>query len=193
MLRFLFLSLLFLIMGTAPVMAASYQIDPSHTAIYFSAAHFERTFMRGRFMGIKGQVEFDAARKSGSLDINIDPDTVDTGLRGLDGILKSSQFLDTKEFQFARFKSSRFEFAGEQLQAVHGDLTLHGVTLPIILKASRFSCGEMKIVVLRRSVCGGDFQTQIQRSAFGMRHALPDVGDTVTLEISVEAFPMEKK
>lgn len=192
MFRFHFFSLILLnfIGGILPAMAGSYQIDSAHTAVYFSASHFDRTFMRGRFMGIQGVVEFDAAEKTGRLDINIDPDTVDTGLRGLDVVLKSAQFFDTKEFQVVRFQSNRFEFDGAQLQAVHGALTLHGKTLPVVLRATRFSCGEVKFLVLRRMVCGGDFQAKIQRSDFGMRHALPDVGDTVVLDISVEATPM---
>lgn len=189
--RLLCLTLLNFTCGIVPVMAGTYEIDSAHTAVYFSASHFERTFMRGRFMGIQGRIEFDPVQKTGRLDINIDPDTVDTGLRGLDVVLRSSQYLDTKEFQVVRFQSNSFEFNGAQLQAVHGALTLHGKTLPVVLRATRFSCGEVKFLVLRRMVCGGDFQTKIQRSDFGMRHALPDVGDTVTLDISVEATPVK--
>lgn len=174
---------------SAPLLAAPYQIDSAHTAVHFAASHFDRTWLRGRFMGIKGQVEFDAAQKSGSLDVSIDPDTLDTGLRGLDTVLKSSQYFDTKEFPQARFISTRFEFDGERLLAVQGDLTLHGVTLPVRLQAQRFSCGEVKFLVLKRHVCGGDFHAEIRRSAFGMRHALPDVGDLVLLDIAVEASP----
>ncbi len=189
MLRFLF-SLCLLGMCSSPVYAATYQIDSAHTAVYFAASHFDRTWLRGRFMGIKGQVEFDAAQKSGSLDLTLDPDTLDTGLRGLDSVLKSSQYFDTKEFPQVRFVSTKFEFEGERLQAVLGNLTLRGVTRPVRLQAKRFSCGEVKFLVLRRKVCGGDFHAEISRSSFDMRHALPDVGDLVVLDIAVEASPV---
>lgn len=166
-----------------------YEIDSSHTGVYFAATHFERTLVRGRFLGIKGQLDFDAANRSGSIDLEIDPDRVDTGLRGLDAVLRSSQFFDTKEYPQVRFQSTRFEFLGEQLQLVHGMLTLHGVTLPVQLKAERFSCGDVKIVFIRRYVCGGEFRAQISRSSFGMKQFIPDVGDTVWLEIAIEASP----
>lgn len=188
MLRFLF-PLCLLGMTSPQLHAAPYQIDTAHTAVHFAASHFDRTWLRGRLMGIKGQVEFDAAQKSGSLDLTLDPDTLDTGLRGLDSVLKSSQYFDTKEFPQVRFVSTKFEFEGERLQAVLGNLTLHGVTQPVRLQAKRFSCGEVKFLVLRRMVCGGDFHAEIKRSSFDMRHALPDVGDLVLLDIAVEASP----
>jgi polyisoprenoid-binding protein YceI len=181
--------LLFGLCHVGAAQAALLEIDSAHTSVHFAASHFDRTWLRGRFMGIKGTVEFDAAQKSGSLDLTIDPDTLDTGLRGLDTILKSAQYFDTKEYTQARFVSSRFEFEGERLLAVQGDLTLHGVTLPVRLQAQRFSCGEVRFLVLRRQVCGGDFHAEIKRSSFGMRHALPDVGDLVLLDIAVEASP----
>ncbi len=189
MLRSLFV-LCLLAMASLPVQAATYQIDSAHTAVHFAASHFDRTWLRGRIMGIKGQVEFDAAQKSGSLDLIIDPDTLDTGLRGLDSVLKSAQYFDTREFPQVRFISTKFEFEGERLLAVQGNLTLRGVTQPVRLLARRFSCGEVKFLVLRRMVCGGDFYAEIRRSSFDMKHALPDVGDLVMLDIAVEASPL---
>jgi polyisoprenoid-binding protein YceI len=170
--------------------AAAFEIDSSHTGVYFAASHFERTLVRGRFLGIKGKIEFDAASHSGSFDLDLDPERIDTGLRGLDAVLRSAQFFDTKEYPLVRFQSTRFEFDGEQLRTVHGMLSMHGVTLPLQLKTERFSCGEVKIVLLRRFVCGGEFRAQISRSSFGMRQFLPDVGDTVWLDIAVEASPV---
>jgi polyisoprenoid-binding protein YceI len=168
-----------------------YQLDSSHTSVYFAVTHFGISTMRGRFMGISGQLAFDAAQGSGSLDLTIDPDSVDTGLRGLDAVLKSSQFFDTKEFPQARFQSTRFEFEGERLLAVHGTLNLHGVSQPLVLQAQRFQCREVKIIVLRRFVCGGDFSAKFLRSSFGMRQHLPDVGDEIALDIAVEASPVK--
>ncbi len=192
MLTLNFRKALMLLFFIAPLaQSARYELDNLHTAVHFAVSHFEVSTMRGRFTSIKGQLEFDQDKGTGSLDLQIDPDTVDTGLRGLDGVLKSAQFFDTKEFPQARFVSSRFEFDGPRLLAVHGQLTLHGVNQPVVLQAQRFVCKEVKIIVLRRNVCGGDFQTKIKRSNFGMRQHLPDVGDEVTLDISVEATPIK--
>ncbi len=178
------------ILGIGLCQAAPFAIDNAHTSVYFAASHFDRTLMRGRFKGITGKIEFDAANHSGVLDLFIDPDTVDTGVRGLDTVLKSPQFFDTKEFPRARFQSSQFVFDGDRLQAILGQLTLHGATLPVQLTAHRFSCGEMKIMTMRRFVCGGDFQTTILRSAYGIRSFLPDVGDEVQIDVAIEATPI---
>jgi polyisoprenoid-binding protein YceI len=89
----------------------------------------------------------------------------------------------------ARLRANRFLMEGGRLAAVEGELTLHGVTQPLRLQAERFRCGEVSMFGIRRQVCGGDFRAEVPRSAFGMTRFLPDVGDTVTLQVSVEASP----
>lgn len=178
-----------LCLSTGPALAAPFTLDGAHSAIYFAASHFERSLVRGRFLHLSGQVDFDANSHTGGIDLRIDPDSIDTGLGTLDNVLKSAQFFDTKEFQFIRFQSTRFVFDGARLQAVDGVLTMHGVSTPVQLLAKRFSCGEQRVGVIRRQVCGGDFHTSILRSAFGMTRFLPDVSDRVDIDIAVEATP----
>ncbi|WP_454722298.1 MULTISPECIES: YceI family protein [Cupriavidus] len=168
---------------------ADYAVDPTHTAVYFAASHFERTTVRGRFGKIDGRIRYDEATGAGGIDFTVNADSVDSGNRTLDGILQSAQFLDAQNFPVARLRASRFIRDGERLAAVEGELTLHGVTQPVRLEALRFSCGEISLFGIRRQVCGGDFRAVISRSAFGMTRFLPDVGDAVTLSISVEATP----
>ncbi|WP_020204585.1 MULTISPECIES: YceI family protein [Cupriavidus] len=168
---------------------ADYAVDPTHTAVYFAASHFERTSVRGRFGKIDGRISYDEATGAGGIDFTVNADSVDSGNRTLDGILQSAQFLDAQNFPVVRLRASRFIRDGERLAAVEGELTLHGVTQPVRLEAQRFSCGEISLFGIRRHVCGGDFRAVISRSAFGMTRFLPDVGDAVTLSISVEASP----
>ncbi len=190
-LRSLFLLVSLSQLGSA-VQAASYLLDSSHTSAYFAASHFERSMVRGRFNRISGQIDFDEANRSGTVDVRIDPDSIDTGLRVLNDVLKSAQFFDAEQFPEIRFQSTGFEFEGERLRAVNGKLSMHGMTLPVQLLANRFKCGEVKVMALRRHVCGGDFHASIKRSAFGMSRFLPDVGDTVQIDISVEASPASR-
>lgn len=178
-----------LMQSAAVVQAAPMVLDGSHTSAYFAVSHFDRSLVRGRFKRITGQIDFDEAKRSGSVDIRIDPDSVDTGLRALDDVLKSPQFFDTEQFPEIRFQSTGFEFDGERLHAVRGKLSMHGVSMPVQLLADQFKCGEVKVMVLRRQVCGGAFHTTIKRSAFGMTRFLPDVGDAVQIDISIEASP----
>jgi len=172
------------------VQAAPFVLDESHTSVHFAVAHFERSTVRGRWTKIKGGLDYDAVTRVGAVDISIDPDTVDTGLRVLDSVLRSAQFLHTEQFPVIRFLSTGFEFDNENLKAISGHLTLHGVSLPVRLLADRFNCGEVRLMALRRYVCGGDFHVTIKRSEFGMNRMLPEVGDTVRIDIAIEASPI---
>ncbi|WP_432257817.1 YceI family protein [Cupriavidus sp. TMH.W2] len=170
----------------APV---EYALDPVHTTVYFSASHVDRSSVRGRFGKIDGRLIYDADSGAGALDVTVDLASVDTGNRTLDGVLRSAQFLDTAQHPVARLRANRFLSEGGRLVAVEGELTLHGVTQPLRLLAERFRCGEVTFFGVSRQVCGGDFHAEVPRSAFGMTRFLPEVGDTVTLQVAVEASP----
>ena len=172
-----------------PAVAAPFAPDLAHTSVYFGASHFDRTTMRGRFDKIDGAINFDEASNQGGFDFTVDPTSINTRLRVLDGVLKSEQFLDAAQYPTIRLRSDRFVVQDGKLIAIEANLTLHGVTLPVRLDVRRFSCGEMKLPGSTRHVCGGDFHFAIQRSAFGMTRFLPDVGDSVDVDISVEATP----
>ncbi|WP_455283437.1 YceI family protein [Cupriavidus necator] len=170
----------------APV---EYTIDPAHTTVYFAASHFERSSVRGRFGKIDGRIVYDADSGAGALDVTVDLASVDTGNRTLDGVLRSAQFFDIAQHPVARVRAQRFIVEGGRLAAIEGELTLHGVTQPLRLQAERFRCGEVTLFGVTRQVCGGDFRAEVPRSAFGMTRFLPDVGDTITLQVAVEASP----
>ncbi|WP_149135454.1 YceI family protein [Cupriavidus campinensis] len=179
--------------ASAPIWAApvNYNVDPTHTAVYFGASHFDRTTVRGRFNKLDGRILYDPATGMGSIDFTVDTDSVDTGNRSLDGVLRSPQFFDSQNFPVARFQGNRFVVEGGKLVAVEGQVSLLGVTHPLRLEADRFSCGRVVLFGVGRDVCGGDFHASLPRSAFGMTRFLPDVGDTVTLHIAVEATPAQ--
>ncbi|AGW91475.1 MULTISPECIES: YceI family protein [Cupriavidus] len=170
----------------APV---EYTIDPAHTTVYFAASHFERSSVRGRFGKIDGRIVYDADSGAGAFDVTVDLASVDTGNRTLDGVLRSAQFFDVAQHPLARVRAQRFIVEGGRLVAVEGELTVHGVTQPLRLQAERFRCGEVTLFGVSRQVCGGDFRAEVPRSAFGMTRFLPDVGDTITLQVAVEASP----
>jgi len=179
--------------ASAPTWAApvNYNVDPTHTAVYFGASHFDRTTVRGRFNKLDGRILYDPATGVGSIDFTVDTDSVDTGNRSLDGVLRSPQFFDSQNFPVARFQGNRFVVEGGKLVAVEGQVSLLGVTHPLRLEADRFSCGRVVLFGVGRDVCGGDFHASLPRSAYGMTRFLPDVRHTVTLHISVEATPAQ--
>lgn len=180
-----------LTMCATSVLAApvEYTIDPAHTTVYFAATHTERSSVRGRFGKIDGRIVYDADTGAGALDVTVDLASVDTGNRTLDGVLRSAQFFDIAQHPVARVRAQRFIVESGQLVAVEGELALHGVTQPLRLQAERFRCGEVTLFGVSRQVCGGDFRAEVPRSAFGMTRFLPDVGDTISLQVAVEASP----
>lgn len=171
--------------GFAQAQAATYAIDPTHTFVNFEARHFGTSTLRGRFDRKEGTVTFDRAGRSGKADITIDTASVSTGVAPLDTHLKSKDFLKVAEFPSARFVADQFAFDGDKVKSVSGQLTLLGKTQPVTLTATNFNCFDHPM--LKREVCGGDFETTIQRSQFDMRWGLPGIPDNIRLLIQIEA------
>lgn len=171
--------------GTAQAQTTTYTLDPTHTFVTFEALHFGTSTNRGRFDKKEGTVKIDRAAKTGSVDITIDMNSINTGVAPFDGHLKSKDFFDVANHPTARFQATGFSFDGDKVSAVKGTLTLLGKTQPVELKASRFNCYDNPM--LKREVCGGDFETTIQRSQFGSTYGLPGIPDNVRLLVQVEA------
>lgn len=163
----------------------SYAIDPSHTFVTFEALHFGTSTNRGRFDKKQGSVVLDRAAKTGKVDLTIETASVNTGVGPFDKHLIGPDFFETEIFPTARFVGEKFSFAGDKVSEVSGALTLLGKTHPVTLKASNFNCYDHPR--LKREVCGGDFETTIQRSLWGMGYGLPAIPDSVRLLIQVEA------
>jgi polyisoprenoid-binding protein YceI len=169
--------------------AAEWAVDADHVSVNFAVSHFDISYVHGRFGKIAATVHFDPEAKTGQVVVTVDADSVDTGNRVLDGVLRSSQFLDAGPNPEIRFLGERFVYAGDQLAAVDGTLLLHGVQRPLRLTVERFVCKDVAAGIVSRHVCGGELRTSFMRSDFGMTRFLPDVGDEVRLDIGVEATP----
>jgi polyisoprenoid-binding protein YceI len=166
---------------------ATYSIDPSHTFVTFEANHMGTSTLRGRFDKKEGSVVLNKAAKTGKADITIDATSVSTGVAPLDTHLKSKDFFNATEFSTAKFSADKFNFSGDKVSEVSGTLTLLGKTQPVTLKASNFNCYVSPMI--KREVCGGDFETTIARSAYGMPYGLNfGLPDNIRLLIQIEAI-----
>jgi polyisoprenoid-binding protein YceI len=165
--------------------ANNYAIDPSHTFATFEALHFGTSTIRGRFDKKEGSVQFDRAAKTGRIEVTIDTGSIDTGVAPLDKHLASKDFFNAGEYPTAKFVGDKLRFDGDKVVEIAGTLTLLGKTQPVVLKASNFNCYQNPM--LKREVCGGDFETTIQRSQWGMSYGLPGIPDAVRLLVQVEA------
>jgi polyisoprenoid-binding protein YceI len=175
-----------LVSGLAQAQSASYGIDPTHTFATFEIGHFGASVNRGRFDKKEGTVQFDRAGKTGKVEISIDVTSINTGTAAFDKHLQSADLFDAAKYPTIKFVSDKFVFNGDKVAEVSGNLTLLGKTQPATLKANQFTCYQSPM--LKREVCGGDFEATIDRTAFGMNYGVEwGFSKNVRLVIQVEA------
>ena len=165
---------------------ATYSIDPTHTGATFEALHFGTSTNRGRLGKTAGTVTFDKAGKTGKVDLTIDLGTLSTGVDPFDNHLKGADFFDVANHPTAKFVGEQFVFDGDKVKEVSGQLTLRGKTAPVTLKAVRFNCFDHPM--LKREVCGGNFEATVKRSLFGVNYGLQmGMADDTKVIIQVKA------
>ena len=172
---------------SAQAQSATYALDPTHTFVTFEMPHYGVTTNRGRFDKKTGTVQLDKAGKSGKVELTIETGSINTGTAAFDKHLQSKDFFNSAEFPTAKFVADKFSFNGDKVGEVSGTLTLLGKTNPVTLKASNFGCYQNPM--LKVEVCGGDFETTIVRSQYGMGWGLNfGISDNVRLVIQVEGI-----
>lgn len=171
--------------GVAHAESATYTVDPTHTFVTFEAKHFGTSTNRGRFDKKSGSVTIDTAAKTGKVDISIDMASINSGTEAFNNHLKSKDFFNVEAFPKSTFVSDKVIFEGDKISAVVGTLTLLGKSQTVTLKANNYGCYQNPM--LKREVCGGDFDTTITRSEYGMGYGLPFIPDNVHLVIQIEA------
>ncbi|MDM0014869.1 YceI family protein [Variovorax sp. J22P168] len=173
-----------------PVKGASYTIDPTHTFVNYEMGHYGTTTNRGRFSTSDGSVQIDPTGTSGKVDITMDMSSVNTGVDLLNRHVQSKDFFNVAAFPTARFQSDSIAFNGDKVTEVAGTLTLMGQARPVVLKASRFNCYMNPLI--KRQVCGGDFETTVERSQWGILWGLNfGFEDKVRLLVQVEAINLK--
>ena len=163
---------------------ASYTIDPAHTYPYFKISHLGFSTMMGRFNTTEGKLTFDEAKGTGSVEIKIDANSVDTAHEKRDKHLRSQDFLNTTEFPSITFKSTKTSLKGGK-GTVEGNITIMGVTKPITLNVTAIKCGAHPFN--KKEMCGFDATAKLKRSDFGIKYGLPAIGDDMELMFEVEA------
>jgi polyisoprenoid-binding protein YceI len=171
--------------------SVTYEIDPSHTYPSFEADHLGGlSIWRGKFTKTSGQIVLDKAAGHGGIDVVIDVDSIDFGLRQMNAAAKGADMFDVERFPVARFRGRLEGFEGGAPTRAVGEFTLHGVTKPLTLEIRQFKC--MPHPLFRRELCGADAIGTFRRDDFGI-----DKGKSlgfrmdVTLRIQVEAVAAE--
>ena len=182
------LSTLLLTLTASAALAApeTYVLDGSHTYPRFSYSHLGFSTQLSRFNTTTGKVVFDKAAKSGSVDIEIDAKSVDTGSTLFNQHIQGEDFLDTAKYPKAIFKSTNVVFEGEKPVKVEGNLTIKGVTKPVTLIVTSFQA--MPHPMQKKDAIGANAHTTIKRSEFNAGKYAPNVGDEVRIDIAIEAI-----
>lgn len=197
-------SLLFLFLAASlthtPANAAKFDLDTSHTSVSFIAPHLVISKVKGRFDQFNGSFEFD--EKSSKLDginVVIKTESVNTNEKDRDKHLRSPDFFDTAKFPEMTFKSTKVEYIKNKPSKVHGDLTIRGISKPVILNVNY---GGTVTDMMGKQVVAFEASGQVNRKDFGLNwnKSLDKggvvVGDEIKIQIEGEAkaaAPLEER
>jgi polyisoprenoid-binding protein YceI len=160
----------------------SYKVESYHTQVGFSISHFGFTNYSGLFSGATGTLQLDPARLGTSkLDISIPVESITTTVAKLNDELKGDKWFDTAKFPQATFVSTRVVPTADGAN-VTGNLTLHGITKPVVLHVRFIGAGVNPLD--KAYTVGFEATGTIKRSDFGVTTYLPAVGDEVQLKIA---------
>jgi polyisoprenoid-binding protein YceI len=169
----------------AAVQAGTYKLDPAHGKITWSITHFGFSTYVGQFAHVDATLKVDPkALGATALDVTIDNNSLGTLNAALDTHLKSKDFLDVAAFPTAIFHATKVTSTGEKTADIAGDLTLHGVTKPVVVHATFYQAGVNPID--KKYELGFAGSAEILRSEFGIKSYLPAISDKVTLTMEAE-------
>ena len=180
----------------APADPSAWRIDKTHSELTFQIRHF-MSRVRGTFRDWKGTITMsDPARwETGSVDVEIQTPSVFTDNDRRDADLRSSNFFAADSFPTITFKSTRIERNGDTAK-ISGDLTIRGVTKPVVLEGHFLGLQNNANGAQR---LGFDASTTVNRLDYGVKwnRAVEGggmmLGDEVKIEIAVEAVHQAPK
>ena len=165
------------------VKAGTYTVDGAHTQVMWRVNHLGFNDYFGLFGDAKGTLTIDPAKPSAaSVQIEIPISSIATNSGGLTDHLKKPEFFDAAKFSTATFKSTSVAVDGAKAK-ISGDLTIKGVTKPVVLDAEFAGAGAGPMN--KKDTLGFHAETKIKRSDFGVSFGIPFVPDEVPLQISV--------
>jgi polyisoprenoid-binding protein YceI len=178
----------------AMAQTTQWQIDPAHSDALFSVRHMGIANVHGSFSHVTGTVTYDDKNITGSsVDATIDTATVNTDNAGRDKDLKSANFFDVAKFPTMHFVSTKLTDEGGQLK-LYGNLTMHGVTKPVVL--SMDPVGKSLQDPFGKTRRGFTATTTLNRKDFGLvwngtlKSGDAVVGDDVKVTLEIESTKM---
>lgn len=172
----------------APV---DYKIDPTHTATVFSWNHFGFSTPSANFSDIQGVIKVvNAKPANSSVEVTIPVSSVNTNVTALDKEFQEEGWFNAAKYPNITFKSTKVETKDKKHFKITGNLTVKGITKPVVLDAVLNKQGEHPMAKV--PAIGFNATTSFNRSEFGIGNYVPNVGDKITVNITTEAEAAKK-
>lgn len=173
---------------TAP--SGAYTLDKAHASLIVRVNHLGFSNYTARFESWDAQLQLDtAAPENSRISVTIDPRSInaDSPPPGFIDTMRGPEFLDAAQYPEISFRSTRVERTGPNTARIIGDLTLHGVTKPVMLEA-RFNGGYEGFQLDPNGRIGLSARGTFNRSEFGMGYGVPPEGTNMGVSDAVEVI-----
>ncbi len=175
-----------LLAATAMAAPLTYKLDPNHTQVLARWEHFGFSHPSANFGQVQGALVYDADNvAASSVKVRLPLSGLDTFVPALDEHLRGKDFFDAGQYPVITFDSTRVVDAGDGKLKVTGDLTIKGVTRPVVLDVTLNKAAVHPMS--KRPTIGFDATATLKRSDFGIDQYVPSVSDEITLRITTEA------
>lgn len=164
----------------------NYTIDPAHTATVFSWNHFGFSNPSANFSDIQGLIRVDENKPSQStVQVDIPVRHVNTNVAALDQEFQQASWFNAAQYPNITFKSTQVKTKDKKHFKIKGDLTVKGITKPVVLDAILNKKGIHPMT--KAESIGFNATTSFNRSEFNLGTYVPAVSDKITVNITVEA------
>jgi polyisoprenoid-binding protein YceI len=173
---------------TPPVPAGAYTLDKPHASLVFRVSHMTFSNFTGRFTDIDAKLDFDPIHLANSrVSVTIDPRSIssDNAPSGFLEMLSGKDWLDADKYPQMAFRSKTVEVTGSNTFRIRGELTMHGVTRPVVLEAT-YNGGYAGMPVDPHARIGFSARGKFKRSEFGVSIGIPAPGSNMGVGDEIE-------
>lgn len=164
-----------------------YQIDPTHTSTLFSWSHFGFSKPTANFSDVQGTINVDDKNPAkSSVDVTIPVKSINSNVAALDKEFLQEAWFNEAKYPNITFKSTKVQAINKKHFKITGNLTVKGVTKPVVLDATLNGMGTHPMV--KKAAIGFNATTRFKRSDFGIAQYVPAVSDEITVNITTEAL-----
>ena len=158
-----------------------YNLDPGATQVGFAIERFGMHWVSAHFRQFDGDFAFDRQGSASRVDVTVHTESIDCGDSHWNPRLRSSEWLDVQRYPLMTYHSRKIEFESDDRAVANGELTLHGVTRPVVLSVDWLDCRAQSAV---GPVCRFVAQARVRRSDYGLPHGFWTGGDEVDISIN---------